>query len=39
LLYNRYNIEQQETGIPTVHHDVIQQVEGKLLGGRKTEQQ
>ncbi|PBV09002.1 hypothetical protein CJU35_03880 [Pseudomonas aeruginosa] len=39
LLYNRYHIEQQDTGIPTVHHDVVQQVESKLLGGEKGAQQ
>ncbi len=36
LLYNRYRIEQQDNGIPTVHHDVVEQIEGKLLGGKKA---
>jgi hypothetical protein len=39
LLYNRYHIVQQDSGIPTVQHDVVQQIEGKVLGGKKVLQQ
>ena len=36
LIYNRYRIKQEPSGIPSVQHDVIEQVENKLLGGKKV---
>lgn len=36
LVFNRYRIQQQDTGIPSLQHDVIQKVEGKLVGGTKV---
>lgn len=36
LLFNRYRIEQQDNGIPSFKHDVIEKVEGKLIGGTKV---
>ena len=36
LIFNRYRIEQQENGIPTIEHSVVEKVEGKLVGGTKA---
>ena len=33
---DRYRIEQQENGIPTIEHSVVEKVEGKLVGGTKV---
>lgn len=34
LVYNRYRIDQPASGIPTLKHDVVEKLEGKLIGGR-----
>lgn len=36
LIFNRYRIEQQENGIPTIEHSVVEKIEGKLVGGTKV---
>jgi hypothetical protein len=33
LIFNRYLIDQQSSGIPTIQHNVIEKIEGKLVGG------
>jgi len=36
LVFNRYRIEQQNNGIPSLKHDVVEKIEGKLIGGTKV---
>lgn len=36
LVYNRYRIEQKDSGIPSLQHDVVQKVDGKMIGGTKV---
>jgi hypothetical protein len=36
LVYNRYIIAQPSSGIPSLSHDIIEKVEGKLVGGTKV---
>lgn len=36
LVSNRYRIKQQDNGIPTIHHDIVEKIDGKLIGGTKV---
>lgn len=36
LVFNRYQIDQPDSGVPTIKHDVIEKVDGKLVGGTKV---
>ncbi|MFL1449305.1 hypothetical protein ACI77O_12990 [Pseudomonas tritici] len=36
LVYNRYLIDQQSSGIPSIHHEIVEQIEGKLIGGKSV---
>lgn len=36
LVYNRYRIDQPDSGVPTLKHDIVEKVEGKLVGGTKV---
>lgn len=36
LIYNRYHITQQDSGIPGFTHDLIEKTDSKLIGGSKV---
>jgi hypothetical protein len=36
LVYNRYHIIQQDSGIPGIKHDLLEKTESKILGSTKV---
>jgi hypothetical protein len=36
LVYNRYHITQQDSGIPGLKHDLLEKPDGKLIGTNKV---